>query len=75
MGSDNAAPIDTQLRVRGVEGLRVIDASVMPAVIAGNTFAMTILTAEKSIAFVLGARLKRRAYAVNAKIPANRVHP
>jgi choline dehydrogenase len=55
MGSDPAAVVDDRLRVRGLEGLRVIDASVMPAVTSTNTNAPTIMIAER------GADLVRRA--------------
>ena len=47
MGVDARAPVDGDLRVRGVSGLRVIDASVMPTLIGGNTNAPTIMIAEK----------------------------
>jgi choline dehydrogenase len=48
MGSDAAAVVDEQLRVNGIEGLRVVDASVMPAVPRGNTNAPTIAVAERA---------------------------
>jgi choline dehydrogenase len=47
MGIQEDAPLDGDLRVRGVEGLRVVDASVMPTLIGGNTNAPTIMIAEK----------------------------
>lgn len=53
MGVDDAAVVDPELRVHGVEGLRVIDASVMPAVTTGNTNAPTMMIAERGAEFVL----------------------
>jgi choline dehydrogenase len=56
MGSGGEAVVDPQLRVRGVEALRVVDASVMPAVPRGNTNAATIAIAERAADLLLGRR-------------------
>ncbi|MEO8778645.1 MAG: GMC family oxidoreductase N-terminal domain-containing protein [Rhodanobacter sp.] len=54
MGTGGDAVVDAQLRVRGIDGLRVVDASVMPRIIGGNTNAPTIMIAEKAADLVLG---------------------
>jgi choline dehydrogenase len=54
MGTGDDAVLDAQLRVRGVEGLRIADASVMPAIIGGNTNAPVIMIAEKAVDLILG---------------------
>lgn len=55
MGEDDCAVVDSRLRVRGVDALRVIDASVMPSMVSTNTNAATIMIAEKGAALVMGA--------------------
>jgi choline dehydrogenase len=54
MGSDPMAVVDDRLRVSGIRGLRVIDASIMPRITSGNTNAPTVMIAEKGADFVLG---------------------
>jgi choline dehydrogenase len=53
MGSDEASVVDPQLRVRGVEGLRVADASVMPSTVRGHTHAPSVLIGEKAADLIL----------------------
>jgi choline dehydrogenase len=61
MGSHAMAVVDDQLRVHGLDGLRVIDASVMPAVTSTNTNAPTMMVAEKGAAMIKGTARQRLA--------------
>jgi choline dehydrogenase len=56
MGSDDGAVVDPELKVRGIDGLRVIDASVMPRLIGGNTNAPAMMIGEKGADLLLGRR-------------------
>ena len=54
MGSDDMAVVDPQLRVRGVDGLRICDSSIMPSLIGSNTNAPTLMIGEKAADLIRG---------------------
>jgi choline dehydrogenase len=54
MGDDEMAVVDDCLRVHGVEGLRVVDASIMPTITGGNINAPTVMIAEKTSEMING---------------------
>jgi choline dehydrogenase-like flavoprotein len=55
MGNDDHAVVNSELCVRGIDGLRVVDASVMPTLPTGNTNAPTIMLAERASALLTGS--------------------
>jgi choline dehydrogenase-like flavoprotein len=56
MGTDDRAPLDAHMRLRGIANLRVIDASAMPKITSGNTNSPTIMMAEKAADLILSNR-------------------
>ena len=75
MGTDEMAVVDGELRVHGIEGLRVVDASVMPQVISANLNAPTQMIAARAADFILGneqlAPFKARFHFSDDRIPVH----
>ena len=54
MGTDDDAVVDAELKVHGIDALRVVDASIMPRIVTANTHATTLMIAEKAADLILG---------------------
>ena len=71
VASEELEYVDTSLRVKGMERLRVIDASIMPTVVSGNTNATAIMIGEKGADMVLQGHEDQRGKDANDRAPAN----
>ena len=66
LGSDATAVVDERLRVHGIERLRVVDGSIMPTVVSGNTNAAIVMIAEKGADMILQDAVARAPIAISA---------